>query len=638
MLLLTLLLAADLSVARIVSKSPSLTGVSPSEIEWSADSSHLTFLWNDKGMPQPQTWTVDRDGSGLQQTAPLKPNVFLRDGDLWIVQNGKEVQATHIAVPSISAVPLGRYYGPDVEIGGPAWGASLQPAWSPDGHTIAVQYIDRRAVRKFPIPWYLTDDAILNQLRRPAPGDVNEVRTIGLVDVDTLKLKLLDLPETNRMRIIAFGWSPQGELMIDRETDDCVDRVVLLTDAHGTAFREAWHDHGEGRIYNDIASTWSYDGKSILLTGDLDDRYRLFHVRDGKAAMLTPGPSDVDGAAIARPNGIFYVSTAPRPEERHVWFIAAEGGAPRQITHRPGVHTPFVSPDGRTIALLSTDDTTPAELWLLDMATGREKRVTHSPPPEFDKYKWAAARYVQIPSTTAGVPLHARIFVPPTPGRHPVIFGPAYTNRVRNRWDARWGLLEQLLVQRGYIVVALDSRGSTGYGRAFREKFLFGWGQGDLDDYEDAVKWVKKMREADPARIGVFGSSYGGLITVHALFKKPGLFKAGVAGAPAVDPRYYGSDDVAIIRTPAQHPEWFTLGKAARYASGLRDHLMIIHGMADDVVPFQTSVQLAEELIKLGKDFDFVVAPAATHAWAAREDNARYLFEKLIGYFDRYLK
>src|SRR5207248_3382073 len=143
-----------------------------------------------------------------------------------------------------------------------------------------------------------------------------------------------------------------------------------------------------------------------------------------------------------------------------------------------------VSPDGKTLALLSTDDVTPAELYVLDVETGREQRITHSPPPEFAQHGWARGRYVQFPSSTAGVGLHARLFVPSTPGKHPVIFGPAYTNRVRNRWDPRWGLLEQLLVQRGYIVVALDSRGSTGYGRAFREKFLFGWGNGDLDDYE----------------------------------------------------------------------------------------------------------------------------------------------------------
>src|SRR5262249_5573977 len=132
------------------------------------------------------------------------------------------------------------------------------------------------------------------------------------------------------------------------------------------------------------------------------------------ATVLTPGESDVEGAALARPNGIFYVSTAPRPEERHVWRITSAG--PAQLTSRPGVHTPFVSPDGKTIALLSSDDVTPAELWLLDVESGRERRVTRSPPPEFAQVPWVKARYVQIPSRSAGVPLHARMFVPPAPG------------------------------------------------------------------------------------------------------------------------------------------------------------------------------------------------------------------------------
>jgi dipeptidyl-peptidase-4 len=110
-----------------------------------------------------------------------------------------------------------------------------------------------------------------------------------------------------------------------------------------------------------------------------------------------------------------------------------------------------------------------------------------------------------------------------------------------------------------------------------------------------------------------------------------------VAGAPAVDPRFFGSDDVAIARTPASHPEAYTRGKASGYAENLRDHLLIIHGMADDVVPFQTTVALIDELIRLGKDFDLAVAPAATHGWTARPAYASYLLKKLVAHFDRYL-
>jgi dipeptidyl-peptidase-4 len=141
----------------------------------------------------------------------------------------------------------------------------------------------------------------------------------------------------------------------------------------------------------------------------------------------------------------------------------------------------------------------------------------------------------------------------------------------------------------------------------------------------------------DPGRIGIFGSSYGGLLTLFSLFKKPRLFQAGVAGAPATDPRYYGSDDVAITRTPATHPEVFERGRAAQYVSGLQDPLLIIHGMADDVVPFQTSVMLVQEMVKAHKRFEFAFTPTATHAWAAREDDALYFYGRLVDFFERWI-
>lgn len=140
----------------------------------------------------------------------------------------------------------------------------------------------------------------------------------------------------------------------------------------------------------------------------------------------------------------------------------------------------------------------------------------------------------------------------------------------------------------------------------------------------------------DPERVGIWGSSYGGTLTIYSLFKKPGLFKAGVACAAAVDPYFFGTDDVAIVRRPQTHPEAFARG-ALRDAGNLQDHLLIIHGVQDDVVPFKTTVELAEELMRLGKDFDFAFAPGATHGWMQKPHHARYLLGKLVAHFDRYL-
>jgi dipeptidyl-peptidase-4 len=125
-------------------------------------------------------------------------------------------------------------------------------------------------------------------------------------------------------------------------------------------------------------------------------------------------------------------------------------------------------------------------------------------------------------------------------------------------------------------------------------------------------------------------------VTVLSLFRKPGLFAAGVAGAPATDPRWFGSDDVAITRTPAEHPEAFERGRARRYAAGLRDPLLLIHGLADDVVPFKTTVDLAAHLVSLGKDFDLAVGPSSTHAWT-RGPDARLLLGKLVEHLERHL-
>ena len=682
-----------LTLERIVSRRPALFGTSPAAPAWSPDGKRLAFLWNDHAMPGRQLWVVDRDGTrprrlteeraqgGVSELAWLpgqrllyleagelrrvgagggKPEVlapvagqrsnlsvspdgrtaaWVEDGDLWVLPTtgGAPIRVTEVAVKPIGKGG-GDYHRPDVELGQSAWDEELAPSWSPDGRTLALQYADRRQVHAFPVPDYLGPEATLDHVRRGAPGEPNDLRTVALVDVPGRKLRLLDLPEPTRWHIVSLAFSPRGHLLVDRESDDSVDRAVHVVDPATGVPTEVWTDHRPARIYNRVASAWHPDGKRILLTGDLDDWYRLYLLTPGSRELqpLTSGPHDVLGGAIAPPGAkvIHYLSNAPSPEQRQVWRIPAGGGTATRVSTLPGTDRAFVSPDGEAVAILHSDDTMPSELFV------GSRRITRSPPPDFARVRWGRVEYRSFPSTTAGVPLRVRIVTPADldPGRrYPVLFGPVYTNTARNVWNARFGGLMQLLVEHGYVLVQVDSRGSTGYGRAFREKFLFEWGRSDLDDYQDAVAGMKTLPFVDPGRFGIFGSSYGGLLTVFSLLKKPGLFQAGVAGAPATDPRYYGSDDVAITRTPATHPEVFDRGRAAGYAAGLQDPLLVIHGMADDVVPFQTSVMFADALLRAHKTFEFAFTPTATHAWAAREDDALYLYGRLVDFLERWV-
>ncbi len=683
--------------------TPSLTGTTPASPSWSPTSATLAFLWNDKGAPARSLWLVDRAGTAPRRLLPksnaesvsdfawtargdsivfvqrgdlwtigaaggtprrlttdggdksdiaLAPDgrqlAFLRDGDLWLLASASTSPArlTTVGVPPIGTVPLGTYFRADVEIGSATWGGDAPSfTWSPDSRTIAVHYVDRRGVPIVRIPYYLGDTPTLNAVRRSAPGQANEVRLVGLVDVSAKSLRLIGMPDSSATRIVNYAWSPRGALLIDRESDDAIDRGVFVVDSGTATPRRIWHDHRETRIYNDIASAWNVDGRSVLLSGDLDDRYRIYRLTPGDTVprALTSAAFDVTGAGIANvaTRSITWTSNEPLPSEKHVWRMSADGSGARRLTTIAGTHTPFVSPDGRAIALLSSNDVTPLELYLLDAKIGAtERRITHSQSADFAATKWLRPQYVTLRSRTDTPPLHARIFYPPSldsTKTYPVLFGPVYSNTVRNRWEGRYAALQQYLaITKGYIVVQVDVRGSTGYGRDFREKFLMDWGGQDLEDLQSAVDYMKSLRFVDPQRFGIWGSSYGGTLTVYSLLKKPGLFQAGVAGAPATDPHFFGSDDVAIARRPQTHPETFTRG-ALQYAGNLRDHLLIIHGMEDDVVPFATSVALAEEFMRLGKDFDFAFAPAATHGWTQRPAYAAYLLRRLVQHFDRYI-
>ena len=621
------------------------------ELDWRADAKALYVLRGEQLLlvdaasgAASSIAAVGREAHDVALSPDGRQLAYVRDGDVWTVgvtASSTPRRLTTVSVPSISTVGLGTYARLDREIGTATW-ASAAPtiSWAPDSRTLAVHLVDRRNVRRVPFPSYLGQDTQSNELRRSYPGDENESRQVAWLDVATGTLTPLPLDRPTAVQILNFAWSADGVLLVDRESDDATERWVHTARVGATPVL-AYADRRDSRIYTESGSAWSLDGRQLLLTTDRDDRYRAFAITPGdtSAVAITPATSDVQGAVIPLAGGAWaWIANAPDPSQRQLWR-AAVGQPPVRVTQRAGTHRITMAPDGATAASIVSDDVTPAHLILVSMQGGVERRVTPSGGKGLTAAGIVAPRYVQYPGAGAGETLHAKVWLPEAARRGkrvPVVFGPVYSNTVRNRWGGTYGLLQQLLVQRGYAVLQVDVRGSTGYGRAMREAFLFEWGGRDLDDLEASKHWLGTQPWANTSCTGIFGSSYGGLITVYSLFKRPGLFRAGVAGASATDPRFFGSDDVAITRRPDTHPEAFRRG-ALQYAAGLTDHLMLIHGLQDDVVPFKTTADLAEELMRLNKDFDLVVAPGATHGWTARPQHARYLLGKLVSHFDRYL-
>jgi dipeptidyl-peptidase-4 len=498
-------------------------------------------------------------------------------------------------------------------------------------------------MRKVAFPNYLDTETNANKVRRSYPGDPNEIRRVGLLDIKTSTITYLDLPEPHANQVIDFNWSPSGALLVDTASDTAVERKMFVVAPGNNQLKEIWRGVRESRMYTSFGSTWHPNGQHVVFLSDMGDRYGLYTIDNSpskdRPKLLTDPSYDVLSAPMISGDFLYYAGNGVNPYEQHVYRLKLSGGDPEQMTRLAGRNVGYPSPNGKYLVFTHSNDTSPNELYVVSSEGGEATRVTHSPLPAFTKETWTAAEYVSFPSLVDDYTLHARILKPTNMQlgkKYPVIFGPVYSNTARNRWAGNYSLVQQLLAKKGYIVVQVDSRGSNGYGRAFREEFLLGFADQDIEDYASAVAYMESLDYVDPDRIGIWGSSYGGTLSVYSLLKKPGLFQVGVAAAAAVDPMFFGTDDVAIVRRPQTHPKIFER-KALKYAANLKDKLLFIHGLQDHVVPFKTTAVLAEELIKQGKDFDFAFAPGATHGWSRERNYDRYLFGKLIEYFDRHL-
>lgn len=678
--------------------TPKLTGTTPSRPAWAPNSEHFAFSWSEPGNPGRSLWVSTSDGkevrlrskttsapvraiawanantiislrgNNLWQTSlsqgddrqlmpveagarnlAISPNgnqaAYIQNGDLWLADfpSKQNRQLTEIGIASLSSLQKGRYSRQEREIGPGIWSGPTYK-WSPDGKKIAFHVVDRREMRKVPFPDYLAEETEPNEVRRSYPGDPNEIRRVGLLDVASGNITYLDLPDPQANQVIDFNWSPDGALLVDIASDTAVERKLYVVAPEESQLQEIWRGVRESRMYTSFGSTWHPDGDKVIFLSDMGDRYGLYTIdasasTDDSPQLLTDPSYDVLSAPSAAGNVLFYTGNGVNPYEQHVYRLKMSGGEPEQVTRLAGQNVGYPSPDGKHLVFRHSNDTSPPELYVVNSNGGDAMRVTHSPLPAFTERTWEAAEYVSFPSLVDDYTLHARIMKPANmqPGtKYPVLFGPVYSNTARNRWAGNYSLVQQLLVKKGYIIVQVDSRGSNGYGRAFREEFLLGFADQDIEDYASAVSYMESLDEVDPDRIGIWGSSYGGTLSVYSLLKKPGLFQVGVAAAAAVDPVFFGTDDVAIVRTPQTAPEVFER-KALKYAGNLEGKLLFIHGMQDHVVPFKTTAVLAEELIKQGKDFDFAFAPGATHGWSRERYYDRYLFGKLIEYFDRHL-
>jgi dipeptidyl aminopeptidase/acylaminoacyl peptidase len=342
------------------------------------------------------------------------------------------------------------------------------------------------------------------------------------------------------------------------------------------------------------------------------------------------------------------LSNAQAPYSYDVYRVPSGGGKFQRVTKLQGLEKFSLDRSGKRLLVTHSSPYVPAQIAVLE-ADGSDaaRDLTDTRSADYKSLSWIEPEIVEIPSTHFNGVIYAKVYrgaaVSDGAKRPGVIFihGAGYLQNVHLHYPYyfREQMFNSWLVQHGYAVLDLDYRASAGYGRDWRTAIYRQMGHPELEDLLDGKKWLAEHASVDPKRVGVYGGSYGGFMTLMALFRAPGEFAAGAALRPVTDWRQYeNAYTSAILNEPQIDPIAYARSSPIEFADGLRDPLLICHGVIDDNVLFEDSMRLYERLIELHKDnFTISPYPLDRHAFS-NADSWLDEYKRIYRLFETHLK
>ena len=560
--------------------------------------------------------------------------------------------------------------------------SALDLMLSPDDTHVFIVVAERPvAVKNTIVPKYVTETGYTEDIPgRANVGDTQDRRLLAVLNIKTGKAVWADAsfapPVSETEKTPAASGAPDATpRKAEREvrwsmpvlsTDgkfavaaarsaDNKDRWYVTLDAETGRTRviDTLHDEAWVREAGFGAASLEFlpDNRRIAFLSERDGWMHLYTLdvtsEDSKAVQLTEGKWEVTSVELARDEKKFYLTTTEaHPGERHLYSLPLNGGPRTKITSMTGSNDATVSPDDSTIALAHSYSNKPPEVFLMPNLPGAKARqITTTPTEEWRSFDWIDPKVITFKARD-GVDVHARLFTPEMigsrrdPSRPGVVFvhGAGYLQNAHRYWSTyfREYMFHNLLASRGYVVLDVDYRASSGYGRDWRTAIYRHMGGKDLEDIVDGAKYLAAREQVNPRRIGVYGGSYGGFITLMAMFTTPDVFAAGAALRPVTDWAHYNHGYTSnILNVPQKDAEAYRKSSPIYFAEGLRGALLICHGMVDTNVHFQDSVRLVQRLIELRKDnWELAVYPVENHgftqetSWADEYKRILKLFEE----------
>ncbi|HVE32672.1 MAG TPA: prolyl oligopeptidase family serine peptidase [Gemmatimonadaceae bacterium] len=503
------------------------------------------------------------------------------------------------------------------------------------------------------VPSWVTSSGYVEEINgRPKVGDAPAgVTRIGLMSLPSGDVKWVTVSPPGRATTSnVVGWNETGTAaLVFSNSADFKDRwlYAVSADSGKATLLETLHDSAwVGGPCNRCAGFFD-GGRRAYYVSEADGYAHLYSigVDGGDRRQLTKGKWEVTGVSLSRDGKSFFLTTSEQsPFESHFYKMSVDGGARVKITGPVGGHAVTLSPDESMIADIYSTTSRPPELFIASSTPGSEMRqVTTSPTDAFLAFHWMKPEIVMVPASD-GIQVPARIFRPREMNAKPngaaVIFvhGAGYLHNVMNYWTSSYPrefLFNQYLASKGYAVMDLDYRGSAGYGRDWRTAIYRWMGGRDLQDQVDGVKYLRKNYGIDPERVGIYGGSYGGFMTLMALFTEPKYFGAGAALRSVTDWAHYNHNyTAAILNLPEQDTLAYRRSSPIFFAEGLEDPLLMLHGMVDTNVEFEDIVRLTQRLIELGKkNWSLAPYPVEDHGFV-RPDSWTDEYTRIFDLFE----
>lgn len=525
--------------------------------------------------------------------------------------------------------------------------------WSQSGNLLAFYKMDQRMVTDYPIIDWTVRPAKSNFIKYPMAGDKSHEVTVGVYNVQTGKTVFLQTGAPKDQYLTNIAWSPD---------EQHIYIAVLNREQNHLKFNSysAVTGYFEKTLFEEKNEKYVHPMNPMMFVPNHPDQFIWQSERDGynhlylynlkgECKQLTKGKWVVTAVSGFDEKGtkVIYTSTAESPVTRNLYNIDLKKLKITRITNGDGTHAPWYSEKNKSVSWLSDDGkfaldnfqstTVPREIAVYSTQGKKINTLLTAENPLKD-YKLGDLSIFKLRSES-GEDLFCRMYKPvnfDSTKKYPVIvwqYNGPNIQLINNSWNgAGADLWFQYMAERGFILFTMDGRGSANRGLAFEQATFRHLGTEELKDQLVGVNYLKKQKFVDTLRMGLYGWSYGGFMTVSMMTRYPGIFKVGVAGGPVIDWSFYEiMFTERYMDTPQENPAGYKEANLLQYADKLQGKLMLIHGTADDVVVWQHSLMFLKTCVDKGKQIDYFVYPGHQHNVLGKD--REHLFQKITDYF-----